>query len=268
MEKKLFDSEFGKVLCGAKNPMVIVSASVFPGAGGMALHGMLRGMADDFGMVRDGWNGFNVVHSAAARVGALMAGFVPQGDGKGTRQILSGAQDGSVGLVYLLGADEIEPTDFGNAFVIYQGHHGDRGAHRADLILPGAAYTEKTATYVNTEGRAQVSRMAVFPPGEAREDWKIIRALSEAAGRTLPFDSLGDLRRVMAENPCFRNPGQPFRADWGSFGGSGQVQNHAFESPLHNYYMTDPISRASVSMAKCTEEFLEGPLLAKTGTDR
>ncbi len=266
--RSLGDGEFGNVLREAKNPMMIVSASVFARSGGMALHGTLRRLADMMGVVREGWNGFNVVQGAAGRVGALMAGFVPQGDGKGTADILAGAQDGSIGLVYLLGADEIEPSHFGNAFVIYQGHHGDRGAHRADLILPGAAYTEKTATYVNTEGRAQVSRMAVFPPGEAREDWKIVRALSEAAGRALPFDSLGDLRRIMAENPYFRTPGQPYRATWGNFGSNDDAGSRSFAGGIANYYMTDPISRASVSMAKCTEEFLEGPRVAKTGTDR
>jgi NADH-quinone oxidoreductase subunit G len=151
--------------------------------------------------------------------------------------------------------------------VIYQGHHGDRGAHRADLILPGAAYTEKTATYVNTEGRAQVSRAAIFPPGEAKEDWKILRALSALTGHTLPYDTLGALRQRMAENPFFRAPGLPHVAGWGQFGAAGQVESRAFTAVQTNFYMTDPISRASVTMAKCTEEFLELGAKPKTGTE-
>ncbi len=261
------DSEFGGVLKGAGKPMLIASASAFAGADGAAVQKLLYNTVGALGVIKDGWNGFNVVHTAAGRVGALMTGFVPQAGGQGVNGILAGASDGSIGLVYLLGADEIDTSRLGNAFVIYQGHHGDRGAHRADLILPGAAYPEKNGTYVNTEGRVQMSRQAVFPPGEAREDWKILRALSEAAGVRLPYDSLGELRRVMAENPFFRNPGAPHKAPWSAFGGEGQVENRTFVSTISNYYMTDPISRASVTMAKCTEEFLEAGARPKTGTE-
>ncbi len=257
------DSDFGGVLKGAQKPMIIVSASILKGG----LHRVLFDTANALGVIRDGWNGFNVVHSAAGRVGALMAGFVPQHGGRDVRSILQGASEGAIDTVYLLGADEIDTGRLGNAFVIYQGHHGDRGAHRADLILPGAAYTEKNGTYVNTEGRVQVSRAAGFPPGEAREDWKIIRALSEVMGRKLPYDSLGELRRAMVENHFFRNPDQPYRAEWHQFGWEGHVESHAFTSPIRNFYMTDAISRASVTMAKCTEEFLEANTHPKTGTE-
>ena len=259
--------EFGAMMKAAKRPMIIASASLFAGAGQATLQRVLHQTAATLGVVKDGWNGFNVVHSAAGRVGALMAGFVPQQGGKGVEGILSGTSGGSIGLVYLLGADEIDTARLGNAFVIYQGHHGDRGAHRADLILPGAAYPEKNGTYVNTEGRMQVSRQATFPPGEAREDWKILRALSELAGARLPYNSLGELRRAMAQNPFFRNPDVPFTAAWGEFGTVGQLQSRPFAAAMRNYYMTDPISRASVTMAKCTEEFLEFGARPKTGTE-
>ena len=257
--------DFASVLKGAQNPMIIVSASVFTHGLGMALHGMLRRAAESLGIIRDGWNGFNIVHSAAGRVGALQVGFTPRDGGRSTNEILQAAGQGDVSLVYLLGADELDMSRFGEAFVIYQGHHGDRAAHRADLILPGAAYTEKTATYVNTEGRAQVSRQAVFPPGQAREDWKIIRALSEAVGRKLPYDSLAALRRSLGENHFFRSIGEKFDAGWGSFGTDGAIAASSFGYRTESYYMTDPISRASVTMAQCAAELTPTP--ARTGTE-
>ncbi len=152
--------------------------------------GAARAIAEACDLIRPDWNGFNVLHRAAARVGALDIGFVPGGGGKDVAGIVDGCRSGSVELLYLLGADELDFANTGSAFVIYQGHHGDRGAARADVVLPGCAYTEKDATYVNTEGRVQLGRRAVFPPGEAREDWAILRALSGVLGRPLPFDSL------------------------------------------------------------------------------
>jgi NADH-quinone oxidoreductase subunit G len=179
---------------------------------------------------------------------------------------MDGAQRGEVDIVYLLGADEFDTARLGNAFVIYQGHHGDRGAHRADVILPGAAYTEKNGTYVNLEGRAQTARMAHFPPGEAREDWKILRALSEVLGRRLPYDNLAQIRQRLAGlHPSFAKPDQIVPAEWGPFGTPGPMSGAAFVYPIDNYYMTDPISRASLTMAQCTEEFIRAPHRA-TGT--
>src|ERR1700722_15507435 len=137
--------------------------------------------------------------------GRLSLGFLPQANGLGTNGILTACESGKMNMVWLLGADEIDMKRLGRAFVVYQGQHGDAGAHRADVILPGCAYTEKNATYVNAEGRAQMARLAVFPPGEAREDWKIVRALAETLGKTLPYDSLGQVRRRLAEAaPVFR----------------------------------------------------------------
>ena len=149
------------------------------------------------GMIReeDGWNGFNVLHTAAGRVGALDVGFLPGENGLSTDQILEASENGNMDVVYLLGADEIDTDRLANSFVIYQGSHGDKGASIADVILPGATYAEKTATYVNFEGRPQMTMRAVFPPGEAREDWTIIRALSERLGKTLPFDNAMELRQ-------------------------------------------------------------------------
>ena len=155
----------------------------------------------------------------------------------------------------------------GEAFVVYQGHHGDAGAHRADVILPGAAYTEKNGTYVNTEGRVQLGRLAGSPPGDAREDWTILRALSEHLGHTLAYDNLGELRQWLIEaNPRFAAVDHVERAEWAAFGAEGATEDKPFELPIKNYYMTDPISRASETMAECTEAFVLGGQDKATGT--
>jgi NADH-quinone oxidoreductase subunit G len=164
--------------------------------------------------------------------------------------------------VYLLGADEIDTAQLGKAFVIYQGHHGDRGAERADVVLPGAAYTEKNGTYVNTEGRPQQAPRAVPPPGEAREDWAIVAAVAEALGKPLPFDSLAGLRSHMNKAcPVMAATGEITRSEWKAFGKPGLVLPAPFTSTVSNFYRTDPVSRASPTMARCTEEV--GPLIEK-----
>jgi NADH-quinone oxidoreductase subunit G len=248
---------FSDVLKNAKRPMLILGAGALRRADGPAIHALARQLAESFNLIQDDWNGFNVLHTAAARVGGLEMGFLPGQGGKGTADILAGASAGQIEVVYLLGADEIDTAKLGKAFVIYQGHHGDRGAHRADVILPGAAYTEKNGLYVNTEGRVQMARMAAFPLGEAREDWKIIRALGEQLGVKLPYDSLSQVRKRLAEtSPVFRSIEALVAAEWGPFGRAGTVENAHFEPVIENYYMTDPISRASATMAKCTETFV------------
>ncbi len=257
---------FATVLKNAKKPMIIVGMGALARSDGAAILAAARQAAETCGMIKDGWNGFNVLHTAAARVGGLDLGFVPGMSGKNTRGIMEGAGKGDIEVVYLLGVDEIDTARLGNAFVIYQGHHGDRSAHRADVILPGAAYTEKDGTYVNTEGRVQEALRAVFPPGEAREDWSIIRALSEVLGKTLPYDTFKALRaRLATIDPNFASVDQVKPATWGNFGTAGAIASSAFDYPVKNYYMTDPISRASRTMAQCSEEFVLGGKL-KSGT--
>ena len=169
--------------------------------------------------------------------------------------ILDGVVKEKFKAIYLLGADEIDMSKLKNAFVIYQGHHGDIGASNADVVLPGAAYTEKNATYVNTEGRVQHSTLATFPPGDAKEDWAIIRALSDFLNIKLPYNNLHEVRERMSEiNSIFRNIGIPKLADWGNFGTNKRVLSDDFNPHIKNYYMTDPIGRSSVTMAKCTNE--------------
>ena len=257
---------FADVLKQAKNPMIIVGQGALSRDDGAAVLALARKIAEQCGVVKDGWNGFNVLHTAAARVGGLDLGFVPGAGGRDIASVLDGAGKGEVEVVYLLGADEIDGSWLGKAFVIYQGHHGDAGAHRADVILPGAAYTEKNATYVNIEGRPQRGRLAVFPPGEAREDWKIIRALSELVGKKLPYDTLKQVRdRLVAVNPIFGKIDQVVPAAWGPFGKAGATEPTPFRTPIGNFYMTDPISRASETMAKCTATYIT-PREGKTGT--
>jgi len=239
---------FAEKLKAAKNPLIIVGMGALAREDGAAVLALARSLA----VVRDDWNGFAVLHTAASRVGALDLGLVPGEGGRDVAGILAGCEKREIDVVYLLAADEIDTKKLGKAFVIYQGHHGDAGAHRADVILPGAAYTEKPGTYVNTEGRVQLGRRAAYPPGDAREDWAILRALSERLGKALPYDTLEQVRaRLIAVNKSFAALDQQTAGAWGNFGKAGAVSDAAFVSPIANFYMTDPISRASRTMADC-----------------
>jgi NADH-quinone oxidoreductase subunit G len=262
------DHPWAELLRGAKAPMIVLGQGALARPDGARVLGAGRAIAAACGMVRPDWNGFNVLHRAAARVGALDLGFVPAPGGHDLTGILAGCRSGAIEILYLLGADEVDLSDAGAAFVIYQGHHGDRGAARADVVLPGAAYTEKDGTYVNTEGRVQLGRRAVFPPGEAREDWAILRALSGALRRPLPFESLPELRRRMrAAHPSFAAIDQVTAAEWGKFGAAGPVDPAPFAHPIADFYRTDPISRASPTMAQCSELFGGHPeTQPRTGT--
>jgi len=265
------EGDFADILRRAERPMIIVGSAVAARPDGAALLALAREIAETYSMAGEGalegWNGYNLLNRAASRVAALDLGFLPGEGGRDLEGILSGAEAGEIELVWLLGADEIDMARLGQAFVVYQGHHGDAGAHRADVILPGAAYTEKNGTYVNLEGRVQLGRLAVFPPGEAREDWTILRALSGVVGEPLAYDNLGELRQKLIEaNPVFGRLDEVQPATWESFGRPGEISNVPFELPIDNFYMTDPISRASPTMAKCTEIFVL-PKLAMTGTE-
>src|SRR5438128_9821766 len=213
------DHPWSQRLRNAKNPMIVLGQGALSRPDGAQVLAAARMVAESCRLVRDDWNGFNVLHYAAARVGGLDLGFAPGPGGCDLGGILAGCKSGDVEVLYMLGADEIDTSDLGGAFVIYQGHHGDRGAQRADVVLPGSAYTEKDGTYVNTEGRVQLARRAVFPPGEAREDWKILRALSGVLDRPLPFDMLGELRRRMRQaHPVLAATDTATPAPWAAFG--------------------------------------------------
>jgi NADH-quinone oxidoreductase subunit G len=243
---------FAEKLKGAQRPLVIVGQGALSRPDGAAVLALAAQAAQSFGAVTADWNGFAVLHTAAARVGALDLNFVP-GEGALDARAMAG---GGVDVLYNLGADEIEVAP--GAFVVYQGTHGDRGAHRADVILPGAAYTEKSGTYVNTEGRVQMGNRATFPPGDAREDWAILRALSDVLGRRLPFDSLAQLRRTLyAAHPHFAAigeiaPGDGPAAIQALAALGGTPSREPFASPILDFYLTNPIARASRVMAECS----------------
>ncbi|WP_052045782.1 NADH-quinone oxidoreductase subunit NuoG [Candidatus Paracaedibacter symbiosus] len=245
---------FAVKLEAAKNPMIIVGQGALNRRDGQEILRLCQSIADKFNMIQADWNGFNVLHTSAARVGALDLGFVPQNGGTDLHGILSGCQHGRIKVVYLLGADEIPASQFGDAFVIYQGHHGDAGAHRADVIFPGATYVEKTATYVNTEGRPQRTLQAATLPGDAKEDWRILRALGERLGFSLSYDDQeGMIRRLILENPIFAEMGKIYGAVWNlTRNKSHETLSHLpLKSTIDNFYMTDPISRHSSIMAEC-----------------
>ncbi len=244
-------------LPGATKPLVIVGAGALVRSDAEAVLGSAARIATALGAVTETWNGFGVLNVAASRVGGLDLGFVPQAGGRNTAGIVEGARSGTVDTVFLLAADELEGEALENAFVIYIGHHGDRGAAVADVILPGAAWTEKDATYVNLEGRPQRAHRAVFPPGEAREDWRILRALSARLARPLPFDDLETLRTAMiSEVPHLGDTDTIAPASWRTFGSDAPMTDTPFERSVANFYRTCPISRASATMGLCTDAFV------------
>ena len=229
--------------------LVIVGQGALVGASGAAVLQLAAKAAQTLGA------SLNVLHTAAARVGGLDLGFTPAEGGKSAVEMVHA---GAVDLLFLMGADEID-TSASRAFKIYMGSHGDRGAMSADIILPAAAYAEKPGIYVNTEGRVQIANRAVFPKGEAKEDWAILRALSGEVGAVLPYDTLADLRaKLMADHPTFGQvdyaPGVPAGLDLSSIGEAGEAGDAPFASPIADYYQTNPIARASVVMAECSAQ--------------
>lgn len=247
-------NDFVKALKDAKAPAIIVGAGALARADGAAVLKAAAGVAKSFNLR------WNVLQSAASRVGGLDLGFVPADGGKTAGEVV---QKGAADVLFLLGADELDLSKT-DAFVVYLGTHGDAGAHRADVILPGAAYTEKNGIYVNTEGRVQLGARAVFPKGEAKEDWAILRALSERLGAKLPYDSLDQLRaRLFADHPTFgridyvADPAG-VSLDLSALGAAGDLSDAPFASPIKNFYLTNPIARASVTMAECAA-LVSGP---------
>ena len=244
--------KFAAKLKKAKRPMIIIGMGALARADGAAMLGKARQIAESYGVVTKEWNGFNVLHNAAARVGGLDLGFVPARGGMDIAAMGKAAKAGKLDLLWLLGADEIDFEPFASSFVVYQGHHGDAGAHHADLVLPGAAYTEKDGIYVNTEGRVQYATRAAFPPGDAREDWTIIRAVSGAVGKSIGFDTLAELREALcADHPHFADADEIAPAKWASFGGRAKLSAEPVGQAFDNFYMTCAISRASETMAEC-----------------
>jgi NADH-quinone oxidoreductase subunit G len=264
--------DFAKVLTDAKRPMIVLGSGAITRKDGAAVLRLAAKIAADTGMIgpagthaEGGWNGFNILHTAASRVAALDLGFLPVGGARDVAKIVDGAQKGEIDFIYLLGADEFDLAHLGRAFVVYQGSHGDAGAHHADVILPGAAYTEKDGLYVNFEGRVQRGRRATFPPGEAKEDWAILRALSDVLGVKLPYDDRATLLAAIEKDVTHFATlnSAPVHADtsaatWGAVGDSGVLDHAPVANTITDYYLTNPIARASETMAKCSQELVHG----------
>jgi NADH-quinone oxidoreductase subunit G len=235
-----------EAFAAAERPAVIV------GAGGLAAGGLgaALSLVGSLELIKDGWNGFNVLHTSASRIASLILGYVQAG---GVADIEAAAPE----VVLLLGADEVAADRFKGAYKVYIGHHGDAGARMADLVLPGATYAEKHGTYVNTEGRVQRGEKAAFPPGEAREDWAILRAVSQMVGQPLPFDSFGQLRdQMFAEYPQLAREGlidMPWAPPKLSAKAEGPISY-----PIRDFFLTNAIARNSPTMQRCSEELIGG----------
>ena len=250
------EGAFADVLKNAERPLILIGQGALTRADGLAVLSAAARLAGAVGAVAEGWNGFSVLHTAASRVGGLDIGFVPGEGGRDTAGIVAGAGAGELDVVFLLGADEIDMAALGNAFVVYIGSHGDAGAHRADVILPGATYTEKSGTFVNTEGRVQLAMRAAFPPGNAREDWAILRALSAELGATLGYDSLAQLRAALYQAYPDMAGIDAIPATDASLdalaGVGGDMAGDGFTTAISDFYLTNPIARASAIMAECS----------------
>ena len=230
----------------AQRPAVIVGPGALA-AGGL---GAALALVEPLGLIRDGWNGFNVVHTSASRMASLILGYAQPGG-------IADLEAASPELVLMLGADEMSADRFKGAFKVYIGHHGDNGAKQADLVLPGAAYAEKHGTYVNTEGRVQRAEKAVFPPGQAREDWTILRAVSELAGKQLPFDSFGQLHAAMVrESPQLGRTGL-IDLPWAPPKLSAKAEG-PIRYPITDFFLTNAVCRNSPTMQRCSDELVMG----------
>ncbi|MDO7842450.1 NADH-quinone oxidoreductase subunit NuoG [Sphingomonas immobilis] len=233
---------FGK----AARPMVIVGGGALKGGQGASL-----ALVETLGLIKDGWNGYNVLHFSAARNGGLMLGYAQTG---GIADVVAAKPK----LAFFLGADEVDFAAFADTFKVYIGHHGDKGAAAADVVLPGASYAEKSGTYVNLEGRVQRGERAVFPPGDAREDWTILRALSGVMGKTLPFDTLEELRADMAlDQPLLAELGLA-KLEWALPKLDAKAEGVLNGYPIKDFYLTNAICRASPTMQRCSSEIVHG----------
>ncbi|MFQ5347151.1 MAG: NADH-quinone oxidoreductase subunit NuoG [Rhodothalassiaceae bacterium] len=245
-----------KRLMAAERPMLILGQGALMRPDGAQILKAAHDIAGTCGLVGEDWNGFNVLHTAAARVGALDLGLVSEG---GVGSILDDAKAGRLKAAFLLGVDEIDTAALADCFTVYIGSHGDEGVRHADVVLPAAAYTEKPGIYINTEGRVQLGERAVPPPGDAREDWTILRALSGVLGKPLPFDDRFALReRLCAELPQLRALDVTPREAWGEFGADGAIASGPIATPIRDFHLTNPVARASETMAACCAALRDG----------
>ncbi len=245
---------YNNILDKSNKPLFLIGENLLNRKDGEGILGRIREIAKKYNSFSDKWNGLAILHSSASRVGALEVGFVPGNKGFNTKDIIDGVASNHIKLLWLLGVDDINLNKKPNTFVVYQGHHGDKGAEIADLILPGSAYTEKDATYLNTEGRVQRTNAAVSPPGDAKEDWKIIRAFSAFVDKVLPYDNISELRKRLANiNKLLVIENSLIKGSVTDIGDTSTKLAKNLITPKNiNYFMTCPISRASETMAKCS----------------
>jgi NADH-quinone oxidoreductase subunit G len=246
---------FAKVLEKAQCPMLILSQEALSRSDGGALLNLAREVAERYGLINKEWNGFNVLHNAAGRVGGLDLGLIPGDKGFAVKEMLNAAESGEIKALFLLGVDESNLTPVqGKTFTIYIGHHGDLGAHSADVILPGAAYTEKDGTYVNTEGRVQQTRAVIAPPGEAQEDWKILSRLCAVFGVDQTPQTINEVRQKLATvNPIFEKMDVLQLSSWGDFGQRTPLERSPFPVWEGNFFLDNAIARCSQTMAQCAQ---------------
>ena len=252
-------NDFATLFAKATNPMIIIGDAVLTRADSHGILSLAHEIAQKHNVVRSDWNGFNILHNHASMVGALDLGFIYGNSGAGTAEILKKTQTGDVKILYLLGSDDIDMSKIGeDVFVIYQGHHGDAGANRADVILPEAAYTEQNGIYVNMEGRPQFARSSVSPPGMAKTGVEIINIVTKAFGIELEGNDLSLIRKNMAnQHKIFNHVDEIIPGEFLEFKSKTKLIKEPLKKVSINYYMTDPISRASVTMARCTKAIQE-----------
>ena len=252
-------SDFAKLLASAKAGMIIIGDEVLVRPDAHGILSVLHEIAQKYKIIRSDWNGFNILHNHASIVGALDLGFIYGNSGTGTFDILQKTQNGETEILYLLGSDDINMNQIGeNTFVIYQGHHGDVGAARADVILPEAAYTEQDGMYINMEGRLQLARAATCPPGKAKTGVEIINMVAKALNIDLSADSLVSVREAMAkEHKIFNHIDELITNDFVPFKSKVKLTETPLTRVPINYYITDPITRASVTMARCAKAIQE-----------
>ncbi len=240
-------SGFAKLFKEAERPVIIIGAGALQRKDGEAVHASVLELAEKLGVIKDGWNGFNVLHQDVSQVAALDLGLTNVND------------TSKLELIYLLNNNSEEIDNISKkAFVIYQGHHGDRGAHRADIIFPGSTYTEKDALYVNTEGRVQLGKRAVFPVGEAKEDWRVLRALAEKCGVNLSYNSMLELRNhIFKLVPAYQNIDFLPEEKWSKYSNKkkNKVLKSGFKSTYPDFYLANAICRASDIMNECHHSF-------------
>ena len=245
-------SPFCEKLSEMNKPIMIIGQGALKGDEGEDYLNLCIELANKYNFLKNDWNGFNVLHTAASRPGAMEIGFLPKERGKHLDQIIDGYKKGDISTLFLLGADEIEISEKTDCFVIYQGHHGDKGANIADLILPSPSFNEQNGLFINTEGRIQESIRATFPIGEAKEDWEIISLISKKMGLENIDNSFEDLRSSLFQSfphladidMCLSGEKLPEKIE------RKDIKQHVFKNSLNNFWLSNSITRSSRLMCE------------------